>query len=188
MDTSNHWEAYYLPKADIPIVRGWFRQDDFPQNAILYGRFGPGAYLHWLRGLGVGYVVLANAPPDYSSAAERDLIRSGRVPMRTVCETRNVTVFAIPNPRPMVTGPGGASIVSLKESSLAVQVAKPGTYRIAIHYSGYFHATPGCVTSGKDGMIRLHAPRAGVVRMTFRVSAGQVLEQMTGAKPDACSK
>ncbi len=37
-------------------------------------------------------------------------------------------------------------------------------------------------------MIRLHAPRAGLIRMTFRISAGQVLEQMAGAKPDTCSK
>ena len=28
-----HWEADYLPRAGIPIARGWFRQDDFPQNA-----------------------------------------------------------------------------------------------------------------------------------------------------------
>ncbi|HEX3455343.1 MAG TPA: hypothetical protein VHS03_12005 [Gaiellaceae bacterium] len=188
VDTSNHWEAYYLPKADIPIVRGWFRQEDFPQNKILYGKFGPKAYLAWLRGLGVRYIVLANAPPDYSSAAESALLRSGRLPVNRVRSTPTVTIFAVPHARSMVTGPGRASIVSLKESSLAVRVGKPGTYRIAIHYSGYFQAAPGCITSGKDGMIRLHAPRAGVVRMTFRVSAGQVLEQMAGAKPDTCSK
>ena len=32
----------------------------------------------WLRGLGVRYVVLTDAPPDYSSRAEAALIRSGR--------------------------------------------------------------------------------------------------------------
>jgi len=43
VDTSGHWPAYYLPKAGIPLARGWFRQHDFPQNALLYGRFGPKA-------------------------------------------------------------------------------------------------------------------------------------------------
>ncbi len=36
--TANHWEAVYLPQAGIPIVRGWFRQDDFPQNEVLYDK------------------------------------------------------------------------------------------------------------------------------------------------------
>ena len=36
VDTVGHWEADYLPAAGIPLVRGWFRQDDFPQNAVLY--------------------------------------------------------------------------------------------------------------------------------------------------------
>ena len=188
VDTSNHWEAYFLPKANIPIVRGWFRQDDFPQNAILYGRFGPNAYLAWLRGLGVRYIVLANAPADYSSDAESDLLRSGRLPVQTVLSTPTVTIFAVARPRPMVTGPAPARILSLKESSLTVLVARPGTYRVAIHYSSYFRATPGCITTGKDGMIRLHTPRPGVVKMTFLVDASKVIAQMTGAKPDACSK
>ena len=34
--TTGHWEAYYLPRHGIPIARGWFRQDDWPQNAALY--------------------------------------------------------------------------------------------------------------------------------------------------------
>jgi hypothetical protein len=35
VDTSTHWPAVYLADAGIPIARGWFRQDDFPQNAVL---------------------------------------------------------------------------------------------------------------------------------------------------------
>src|SRR5262249_35275310 len=30
VDTAGHWEAVYLARAGVPIVRGWFRQDDFP--------------------------------------------------------------------------------------------------------------------------------------------------------------
>ncbi len=78
VDTAGHWPAVYLPTAGIPLARGWFRQDDFPQNALLYGELGPRTYLAWLRGLGVRYVVLTNAPPDYSARAEAALFRSGR--------------------------------------------------------------------------------------------------------------
>ena len=45
----------------------------YAQNALLYGHLGAEAYLAWLRGLGVRYVVLANAPPDYSAEAESRL-------------------------------------------------------------------------------------------------------------------
>ena len=79
VDTIEHWPAAYLPDAGIPIVRGWYRQNDFPQNELLYDRtLGARAYESWLRGLGVRYVVLSDAPPDYSSRAEATLIRSGR--------------------------------------------------------------------------------------------------------------
>src|SRR5262249_46532910 len=30
VDTVGHWPAVYLPEAGIPLVRGWYRQDDFP--------------------------------------------------------------------------------------------------------------------------------------------------------------
>ena len=187
VDTSNHWAAYYLPKSGIPLVRGWFRQDDFPQNGILYGPFGPKAYLAWLRSLGVRYVVLANAPPDYSAEAESDLLQSGRLALPIVLATPTLTVFAVPSPRPIVTGPGSARIVALREAGLTVSVAKPGTYRIAIRYTDFWHASSGCVAAGKDEMIRLLARRAGVVKMTFRISPGQALDELAGGKPKACS-
>ncbi|HKC77909.1 MAG TPA: hypothetical protein VKB70_05955, partial [Gaiellaceae bacterium] len=30
VDTVGHWPAFYLADANIPLARGWFRQDDFP--------------------------------------------------------------------------------------------------------------------------------------------------------------
>jgi hypothetical protein len=53
-----------------PLARGWFRQDDFPQNEVLYDDLGPKTYLDWLRGLGVEYVVLSDSPVDYSARGE----------------------------------------------------------------------------------------------------------------------
>ena len=187
VDTSNHWAAYYLPRARIPLVRGWFRQDDFPQNSILYGPFGPKAYLAWLRGLGVRYVVLAKAPPDYSADAESDLLTSGRLPLPIVLAAPTVTVYAVPSPRPMVTGPGPARIVSLREAGLTLVVARPGTYRIAVRYTDFWHASAGCVTAGKDKMIRLRATRPGLVKMTFTISPSKVLDEVTGTTPKACT-
>jgi hypothetical protein len=187
VDTSGHWPAYYLPRAAIPLARGWYRQDDFPQNSILYGHFGPKAYLAWLRGLGVRYVVLTNAPPDYSADAESDLLQSGRLLLPIVLATPTLTIYEVPSPHPIATGPGPSRIVSMREDGLTLRVGAPGVYRIAVRYTPYWHASSGCVATGKDGMIRLHAPRPGLVKMTFRISPGQVLDEMAGGQPKACT-
>ena len=41
VDTRGHWPADFLARARIPLARGWFRQEDFPQNRVLYGKLGP---------------------------------------------------------------------------------------------------------------------------------------------------
>ena len=82
VDTSQHWPALYLARADIPLVRGWFRQDDRPVAGLLYRRgYTPAQYVAWLRRLGVQYVVLTDSPPDYT-LTPRGEARSQR-PRRT---------------------------------------------------------------------------------------------------------
>ena len=72
----------------------WFRQEDFPQNRVLYGKFGAKAYAAWLRRVSVRYVVLTSARPDYSSRAEARLLRSGRSGLTPVYRTATTTIFA----------------------------------------------------------------------------------------------
>jgi len=141
----------------------------------------------WLRRLGVRYVVLAKAPTDYSSEAEGDLLASGRLPLRIVMATPTLTIFAVPSPHRIVTGPGPSRVVSMSEDGMSVWLGAPGLYRIAVSYSAYWHASAGCVASGKDGMIRLTARSRGYVKMTLSVSASKMLTEMAGGKPTPCS-
>ena len=106
VDTVDHWPALYLARANIPLVRGWFRQDDHPVANLLYHRFTPAQYVAWLRRLGVAYVVLTDAPPDHSSRLEARLVRSGETGLRRVFATHGVSIYAVPRPRAIVTGPG----------------------------------------------------------------------------------
>ena len=112
VDTVGHWPAEYLPSAGIPIVRGWFRQDDFPQNSLLYRNPGGSAYVRWLRSLGVRYVVLPDAALDYSARHEAALLPSGRSGLPVVFRSAHTTVFAVPSPTPLVTGPGRARVLA----------------------------------------------------------------------------
>jgi hypothetical protein len=189
VDTLGHWAAVYLPEARIPLARGWFRQDDFPQNDILYGKFGRDAYLSWLHRLAVRYVVLTDSPPDYSARAEAKLLKSGRSGLFPVLRTRHLTIFAVPDPTPLVSGPHPARVMRLGDTSMTLALGGAGRYRVAVRYSPYWFATPGCVSEGKDKMLRLTSITGGSVRLHFAVGAGRALETLVGARPgDDCSR
>ncbi len=187
VDTAGHWAALYLPRADIPLARGWFRQEDFPQNEVLYDALGPKAYLDWLRGLGVRYVVLTKASPDYSARAEAALVGGARSPLRAVFRMPQLTVYAVPRPTPILTGPARGRVLGMSESRIVVRVDAPGTYRIAVRFSRYWEPSLGCAVRGPDGMIRLSVPRAGLVRLSFSPDAGAALAALTGRAARSCA-
>ena len=180
VDTAEHWPAFYLAESDIPLVRGWFRQDDFPSDALLYRHLTPVGYQRWLRKLGVAYVVLTRSPPDYSSRGEAALVRSGRAGLHRVWASREVAIYDVPRPRPIVTGPGRPIVLALRESRLAVRVTRGGTYRIAVHWSPYWHASTGCLARTTGGMLQLWTRAATTVRIAFDVDPRGLLEALAG--------
>ena len=184
VDTAGHWAAVYLPRAGIPLARGWYRQDDFPQNQVLYRpELGARSYLRWLRGLGIRYVVLTEAPQDYSARAEAALLRRGHAGLKAVLRTPQLTVFEVPAPRAIVTGPGAADVLSLTRSRLVVRLSRRGTYRVALRHSPYWQASAGCLTRSLDGMLRLTVAHPGTVRLRFDVDAGRALAALAGREP-----
>jgi hypothetical protein len=184
VDTTGHWAAVYLPRAGIPLARGWYRQDDFPQNQVLYQpELGAQSYLGWLRGLGIRYVVLTQAPHDYSAQAEATLLRKGHAGLKPVLRTTQLTIFEVPSPRGIVTGPGRARVLSFDRSKLVIRLARPGTYRVAVRHSPYWQASSGCLTRGTDGMVRLTVGAAATVTLAFDVDASRALAALAGREP-----
>jgi hypothetical protein len=183
VDTVGHWPAAYLARAGIPLARGWFRQDDFPRNSVLYGHLSARAYLAWLHALGVRYVVLSSAKPDYSARDEARLVASGRAGLRVVFRSPTMRIFAVPSPEPLLHGNGSAAVLKLDETHVLFRVGRPGSYRLAMSYSPYWRASTGCLEPTADGMIRLHVPRAGLVRLVFVVNASRVFSAVAGAEP-----
>jgi hypothetical protein len=187
VDTSQHWPALYLARADIPLVRGWFREDDHPVAMLLYRPFTAAQYVAWLRRLGVAYVVLANAPLDFSSRREAALIRSGQTGLRRVFRAPFVSIYAVPRPRAILTGPGRPTVLALRESRLVVRLTRGGTYRLAVRWSPYWHASTGCLTPAQGGMLRLQARTAGTVQIGFDVDPSSLSDALTGTDP-SCPK
>ena len=93
-----------------------------------------------------------------------------------------LTIYRVPHARPIVTGPGAASIVRMTDAKLTVLLARGGTYRVAVRWSPYWRASTGCLSQGKDGMLRLTAARPARVRLHFVVSADSALDTLTGAR------
>ena len=183
VDTAEHWPSFYLAESGIPLVRGWFRQDDFPFDALLYRNLRPRAYLRWLRELGVAYVVLTRSPPDYSSRQEAILVRSGRAGLRRVWESPEIAIYTVPRPRAIMTGPGRPAVLAVRESLLLVRVTQGGTYRVAIRWSPYWHASTGCLSRARGGMLRLRTRAAATVRIAFDVDARSLLDAFAGGAP-----
>jgi len=183
VDTAEHWPAFYLAGHGIPLVRGWFRQDDFPLDALLYRRLTPAAYLRWLHRLGVAYVVLSDGPPDYSARREARLVRSGRAGLRRVFATAAVSIYRVPHPQPLVTGPGRPVLLALTRESLLLRVSRGGSYRIAVHWSPYWRASSGCLARTPDGLLRLRTRDAATVRIVFDVDPLGLLRAFAGSAP-----
>jgi hypothetical protein len=190
VDTVGHWPAVYLARADIPLARGWFRQDDFPQNAPLYNpRLDANAYLRWLRSLGVGYVVLTDAPPDYSARVEARLLRSGRSGLTVVHRSAHATIYAVPDPRPLVSGPNSPQVVALTQTKMTLVLPEPHAwYRIAVRWSPYWQPSAGCVWAGQDGMLRIAPHGSPVVTLDFVFSPGRALGAIEGSRRHCVSK
>jgi hypothetical protein len=185
VDTAGHWPANFLAAAHIPLARGWYRQEDFPQNRLLYGKLGAAEYVRWLRKLSVRYVVLTTAPPDYSARGEARLLRSGRSGLRIAFRTPTTTIFEVPSPEPLVSRPG--RVLALGYTTIRLAIPRPGRYRLTVTYSPYLRSQNGCIAPTPDGMTRFVAHSAGIATLRFDVTASRALATVVGDDDGACS-
>lgn len=163
VDTSQHWPAYYLAGEGIPLARGWFRQDDFPFNRLLYA---PSLdyldYMAWLHRLGIAYVVVTRFPLDHTAIAEEAMVTTT---LHRVFRTADVSIYAVPHARSIVSG--GARVLAFDQASLVARVPRAGNYRIAIRWSPFVESSDGVTYKTADDMVGLRMRRAGTVRLSF---------------------
>jgi hypothetical protein len=119
--------------------------------------------------------VLTNAPPDYSARDEAKLLRSGRSGLRPVLRTKNLTVLAVPQPRPILTGPAPARVLRLTGTRIVVDLPRAGEYRLAVRFSPYWDANGACLIRRADGMTTIAARRPGRLELAFKVHPASAL-------------
>jgi hypothetical protein len=173
--TGDHWEAYWVPRAGFPLARGWYRQLDYAQNPLFYQQgLLPHTYLAWLRRMAVRYVLLPNTQIGRAGEErEADLLRSGASGLREVFRTSNWRIYAVPAPRPLLTGPATAVVTQLGHDFVAGEVGAVGTYRLALRFTPYWRLVSGalCSAEARDGMTDLRFSRPGSFRLQIALTA-----------------
>jgi hypothetical protein len=103
--------------------------------------------------------------------------------LRRVFAEHGVSIYAVPRPQGIVTGPGRPAVLALRESRLVVRVSQGGAYGVAVRWSPYWHASTGCLTRADGGMLRLRIAGAATVQIGFDVNASSLLDAFAGTTP-----
>jgi hypothetical protein len=163
--TANHWESDFLPGAGIPLARGWYRQLDLADDPSLYGpRLTPAAYRAWLRSRAVRFVVLPHLPLEAIDAArEARLLQRGTSGLRRVWSASTATIYALPHPTPLLTGPARAVITRLDANTIGGRVSQGGSYLLRVRFTQYWSVEPRtlCLEPAAHGMTTMTVARPG---------------------------
>ena len=188
--TANHWETYYLPRAGIQLARGWYRQLDIADNPALYQpRLTAREYRGWLRSVGVKYVVVTNLQAAAMGAQREARLVTPRDGFREVLRFRSGTVFELPHPTPILTGPKPARLTAVSHLDVAGWAAGPGRYLLRIHFSPYWRLTglPACITAGPGGMTRLDLRQGGFFHLSIQPTLSAIGAGIfDGDRPPRC--
>jgi hypothetical protein len=188
--TANHWEAYYLPRAGLPLARGWYRQLDIADNPALYApRLTPADYRRWLRARGVRFVVLPHLPLEAMDAErEATLVRSGAAGLDKVFASHAAAIYELPRPEPILTGPGAATVTAMSSSQIDGRVTRAGTYLLRVHFTPYWSIARGalCVARTRTDMTLLEISRAGPFALHAIETPGGIVAALLEADVPSC--
>jgi hypothetical protein len=189
--TAEHWEAYWIPKAGLPLARGWYRQLDVADNPALYANhLDAPAYRRWLRSAAVRYVLLSTtAPLDWEGGPqEARVLRSASSGLRVVFRSANWTIFELPHATPLLTGPAHPVVTSFGHTTIRGRVFAAGRYLLRAHYSPYLRLRgSGCVAPGPDKMTVLNLTRPQAFALTVPGTPGGLVRELFDGTPPICS-
>jgi hypothetical protein len=189
--TVHHWESYWVPRAGFALARGWFRQLDLAENAVLYDdELTPPAYRSWLRRMGIRYVLLPNAKLDTQGAEqEATLLRSGESGLVRVYRTPDWRIYELRPAVPLLTGPAPAKITALDHERISGSTSGRGVYRLRVNYTQYWRVARGrvCVGPTGDGMTALWSARPGPFVLVLSEQPIGLVTRAIGVRSAHCS-
>jgi hypothetical protein len=176
--TRNRWEANYVPPR-FPLARGWLRQLESDDLDLFTDGLTAREYRSWLDDLGISYVAVADAQPDYMSTDEEALIRDGLPYLRAVWRDRHWRLYRVEGATGLVsrarglpgrTAPGGR-LSALGPASFTLSARDSGAFLVRVRYSRYWTVTFGeaCVERHGD-WTEVEVLRPGAVSVAARFS------------------
>ncbi|ADB49226.1 hypothetical protein [Conexibacter woesei] len=175
--TKLHWESRHVAPTH-ELARGWERQLDHKVNPLFYdGELTPARYRAWLHEMAVRWVALPDTRFDYSARAEARLVAGGLPYLREAWSGGGWKVYAVEDPTPLVSGP--ARIVALGSDSVTLDVARPATLHLRMHWTPYWALAKGdgCVAPDGREQTQVRVRRAGEVRLVTRFAIGRIAAQ-----------
>ncbi|MBV9214201.1 MAG: hypothetical protein JOZ25_11215, partial [Actinobacteria bacterium] len=176
--TRNHWEGVYVGERH-ELARGWERQLDQKYDALYYGTVvTPERYRRWLDRSAVQYVALSDAPSDFASVVETDLMVENRLPfLRLVWQDRHWKLYRVLRATPLLSGPG--KLTGATPDSFTIDAARPGRFTMRLHYSQYWAVTQGsgCVEVGPGNYTTVTLRRAGRARVATRFAFDRLVRK-----------
>jgi hypothetical protein len=148
----------------IPIARGWSRQLDTGRNRIFYDEtLNPDTYRKWLDDNAISYLAISHGPSEWASTEEATLVRDGLPYLQRVWSNRTWTLYAVTNPRPVISAPG--QVAARNAISITFSLPEPGAYVVRVHWSRYLSPSDGCVRPAAGGWSTLVVNRPGTVKL-----------------------
>jgi hypothetical protein len=125
----------------------------------------------------VHYVLAAAADPAAGSVAEAKLLASGRSGLIRVFAAGDGSIYELPHPTPILTGPAVSAITFQNHSEIDGWVARAGTYRLRVRFTPVWTLRPGalCLAPGVNGMTTLHVSHSGAFSLQAAEGPGEVL-------------
>ncbi len=175
--TDNHWESRWVAPV-APLARGWERQLDLERNALFYDDrpLTAARYRRWLDDNAVRFVALADAPVDYSAAAEAALLRGGLPYLRPAWRDAHWRVWEVRRARPLASG--AARLTALEGERVRLRASRAGTADVRVRFTPYWRLArgDGCVRRARGDWTRLRLTRPGDVVLEARFDLRRVLE------------
>ena len=146
----------------VATARGWSRQIDIGRNPIFYdGTLSADTYRAWLDDNAISYVAISNGPYEWAATDEAALVRRGLPYLQAEWSDRAWTLYAVTNPRPVISSPG--RVIARDPVSLTVALPEPGEYVVRVRWSRYLSASDGCMRPTEDGWSVLVGEQSGTV-------------------------
>jgi hypothetical protein len=161
--TQRRGEAAFVAPV-VAIAKGWSRQLDTGRDPIFYdGILTADRYRKWLDDNAISYVAISGGPYDWAATEEAALVRHGLPYLQAVWSDQTWTLYAVTNPRPVISPPG--RVIARRPVSLTVSVPAPGEYVVRVHWSRYLSASNGCMRPTEDDWSMLVVEQPGTVKI-----------------------